>query len=358
MAAFWNRTRSAPPGIRTDAGSSSRIDDYLAGQISQGDPGLALAIIRSSAIVHAAGYGLANIKDGAPIVQDTIFHLASCGKQFTGLGILMLAEERKLHPDDPLGKHLPSLAGFGPGVTIRQLLHHTSGIRDLYDDAGIDEVLARCERPTNADLINIYADLGCPMAGRGIKPGDTFSYSNSGYDLLGAVIERVSGLTYHDFFQRRVFDRLGMKDTFSVPDDRASDRRCATGYDVDESEQLVPNGGSEFDALAGSGSFYTTLPDLFRYDQSLRSYGLVSEASTMEMFTSGRTNDGSSTKYGFGWFIGSYDGQPLADHEGAWNGFRSYICCYLDAPLSIFILSNNPAIDLVEIANLASDLYA
>ena len=138
---------------------------------------------------------------------------------------------------------------------------------------------------------------------------------------------------------------------------RASDRRCATGYDVDESERLVANSGSEFDALVGSGSFYTTLPDLFRYDQSLRSYGLVNEASTMEMFTSGRTNDGGSTRYGFGWFIGSYDGKPLADHEGAWNGFRSYICCYLDAPFSIFILSNNPAIDLVELANVASDVY-
>ena len=237
------------------------------------------------------------------------------------------------------------------------MLHHTSGIRDLYDEAGIDQVLARCERPTNADLIGIYAELGCPMAGRGTRPGDTFSYSNAGYDLLGAVIERLSAESYHDFFQSRVFDRLGMKDTFSVPDDRAGDRRCATGYDFDENGQLAANGGSEFDALVGSGSFYTTLPDLFAYDQSLRSYGLIRQASTLQMFTSGRTNDGSSTRYGFGWFIGSYDGQALADHEGAWNGFRSYICCYLDTRFSIFLLTNNPGIDLLEIANLASDVY-
>jgi CubicO group peptidase (beta-lactamase class C family) len=357
MAAFWNRTRPSPPGIRAGAEDSRQIDDYLTDQIPHGAPGLALGIVKSGAVVHAAGYGLADIQNGLPVLPDTIFHLASCGKQFTGLGILMLAEEGKLHPDDPLAKHLPALAGFGPRVTIRQLLHHTSGIRDLYDEESVDQVLARCERPTNADLVGIYAELGCPMAGRATRPGDTFSYSNSGYDLLGSVIEAVSGQSYHDFFQSRVFDPLGMKDTFSAPDNRAGDRRCATGYDADESGQLAANGGSAFDALAGSGSFYTTLPDLFAYERSLRSYGLIKEASTLEMFASGRTNDGVSTRYGFGWFIGSYDGAALADHEGAWNGFRSYICCYLDEPFSIFVLTNNPEIDLLEIANLVSDVY-
>jgi CubicO group peptidase (beta-lactamase class C family) len=358
MAAFWNRTRAQPTGIRTEPEISRQIDDYLADRIAQDGPGLALGIVQAGTIVHAAGYGLADLRSGAPVLPDSIFHLASCGKQFTGLGVLMLAEEGKLHPDDALAKHLPLTTGFGPQVTIRQLLHHTSGIRDLYDEAASDELLARCERPTNADLVGFYAELGCPFVRRGIKPGDTFSYSNSGYDLLGAVIERASGQSYHDFFQSRVFDPLGMKDTFSLPDARTSDRRVATGYDVDESGQLVANGGSAFDALAGSGSFCTSLPDLFAYDRSLRAYGLINEASTLEMFTSGRTNDGSSTGYGFGWFIGSYDGQALADHEGAWNGFRSYICCYLDAPFSIFMLSNHPDLDLVEIANLASDAYA
>src|SRR5262249_41199032 len=153
----------------------------------------------------------------SPNTPDTIFHLASCGKQFTGLGILMLAEEGKLRIDDPVSQYLPPLARFGPRVTLRQLLHHTSGIRDFYDEAGMDEVLGRCEQPpTNADVIRIYAELGCPMSEPGIRPGDKFEYSNSGYELLGAVIERASGQSYHDFFEQRVFARLGMKDTFSV----------------------------------------------------------------------------------------------------------------------------------------------
>jgi CubicO group peptidase (beta-lactamase class C family) len=357
MAFFRKRRSAGPTDIRRDEARSAKIDDYVAGLIRPDGPGLALAVAESGAIVHAAGYGLADVAGARPIAPETIFHLASCGKQFTGLGILMLAEQRKLRLDDPVGKHLAALAGFGPRVTIRQLLHHTSGIRDFYDEAGIDEVLTRCERPTNADVIGLYADLGCPMAEDGIAPGDTFCYSNSGYDLLGAVIEHVSGQSYHDFFQQRVFDPVGMKDTFSVPDDRVQDPRRATGYVLDERGNFVEQGSGEFDALVGSGSFYTTVGDLCRYDQALKTNRLVGAAALQEALTSGQTNDGEVTNCGFGWYLGAYEGMPFADHEGAWTGFYSYILRYLERPLSIFVLANHPDLDFAEIANVATDAY-
>ena len=355
--AFLKAPRPPTNEIRADAERSGEIDDYIASQIEADGPGLALAVVASAAVVHAAGYGLADVRGGLAVAPDTKFHLASCGKQLTGLGILMLVEERKLGLDDPVGRHISSLAGFGPKVTIRELLHHTSGIRDLYDEDGVDEVLARNEQPTNADVIRTYADLSCPMAEAGLEPGDTFSYSNSGYELLGAVIERVSGQSYHDFFARRVFDPLGMKDTFSVPDRRVRDPRCAIGYALDKRNELIEAGGSEFDRLVGSGSFYTTAPDLCLYDRALRMNSLVSKGSLEEAFTSGQTNDGDPTNYGFGWYLGEQDGISFADHEGEWNGFRSYICYCLDRPLSMFVLSNHPAVDLIEIANVATDAY-
>jgi CubicO group peptidase (beta-lactamase class C family) len=188
MALFRNPFEPPLKAIRVNAEHSARIDDHIARNVGPDGPGLALAVVRSGTVVHAAGYGLADIRRKRPIDQETISHFASCGKQFTGLGILMLAEERKLDLDDPVARHLPGLSGFGREVTIRRLLYHTSGIRDLYDDDGIDQVLARCARPRNIDLIPIYADLGCPMAANDVKPGDVFCYSNSGYDLLGAVI--------------------------------------------------------------------------------------------------------------------------------------------------------------------------
>ena len=355
--AFFRRTGSTAKAIRADAARSAEIDDYADSEIEADGPGFALAVVARGTVVHVAGYGLADLRSGLPVEADTIFHLASCGKQFTGLGVLMLAEEGKLQLDDPVGKHLPLIAGFGPRVTIRQLLHHTSGIRDLYDDDGVKQVLARCARPANADIIRTYADLGCPMAEAGIEPGDTYSYSNSGYELLGTIIEQVSGQSYHDFFARRVFDPLEIKDTFSVPDRRIDGPRCATGYTLDDWDDFIEAGSNEFDNLVGSGSYYTTAPDLCRYEQALRTHSLISETSMAEAFTGGRTNGGDSTNYGFGWSLGVQNGISFADHEGDWNGFRSYICYCLDPALSIFVLSNHPELDLSEAADVAIDAY-
>src|SRR5258705_2995147 len=141
------------------------------------------------------------------------------------------------------------------------------------------------------------------MAEDGSRPGDEFYYSNSGYDLLGAVIERVSGQSYHDFFQIRVFDRVGMKDTFSVPDRRVGDRRCATGYVLDNRGAYVDHGGTGFDEVVGSGPFYTTASDLCLYDRALATHSLLSEAGMRQTFTSGRTNDRRPTRYRFGWYL-------------------------------------------------------
>jgi CubicO group peptidase (beta-lactamase class C family) len=327
--------------MRAETTPSARIDDYIADKVLPDGPGLALAVVKEGSVVHAAGYGLVK-RRGPPITPATIFHLASCGKQFTGLGIAMLAEEGKLHLDDPVARHLPLLAAFGPQVTLRRLLHHTSGIHDLCDEDGIE---------TNADVIRIYVELGCPMAELGSRPGDAFCYSNSGYDLLGAVIEHVSGQSYHDFFQMRVFDRVGMKDTFSVPDRRMRNPRCATGHIHDDRGACVEHVSTGIDEVVGSGSFYTTVPDLCLYDHALATNSLLSEAGMRQIYTSGRTNDGTPTNYGFGWSVGTdRHGQRFAEHKGEWDGCYSYIGRFLDRPLSIFLLSNHPGLDLFEIA--------
>jgi CubicO group peptidase (beta-lactamase class C family) len=338
MAWIWNRI--LPKAMRAETTPSARIDAYIAGKIQPDGPGLALAVVKAGSVVHAAGYGLAD-RRGPPITPETIFHLASCGKQFTGLGIAMLAEEGKLHLDDPVAKHLPLLAAFGPQVTLRRLLHQTSGIRDLFDEDEIE---------TNADVIRIYVELGCPMAEDESRPGDAFCYSNSGYDLLGAVIERVSGQSYHDFFQTRVFDRVGMKDTFSIPDRRVDDRRCATGFIRDDRDACVEHGDIGIDEVVGSGSFYTTVSDLCLYDRALATNSLISEAGMRQILTSGRTNDGTLTHYGFGWYVGTGPDGRFAEHVGEWIGFYSFMCRFLDRPLSIFLLSNYPGLDLFEIA--------
>lgn len=360
---FWDSIAPLSPSpssskeIRADAERSAQIDNYIANLILAGEPGLAIALIRSGATVHAAGYGLANVSASVPIAPDTIFHMGSCSKQFTGLGILMLAEEGKLALDDPINRHLPELAKFDSRVTIRHLLHHTSGIRDLYDEVGLQEVQRRCERPANDDVIRTYAELGCPMSRLGIKPGDECSYSNCGYDFLGTVIERLSGQSYHDFFQDRVFDRLGMKDTFSLPDDRRYDRRTAIGYRFDDNGTLYDCGSTDFDDLCGAGSMYTTVCDMCLYDAALANNALVSASSMQQALTSGYTNDGQPTYYGFGWYLGVDEGEPYADHQGECIGYYAYIARYLQKPLSMYILSNNPNANIVDLATFAAGVY-
>ena len=362
MAGLWDILKSLAGGLQAPGPSragggdpAAQMDEHVLSQLEDNDPGLALAIVRSGQVVHETGYGMAD--DDNAITPDTIFHMASCGKQLTGIGILMLAEASMLRLDDPIGKHLREVSGFGPKVTLRQLLHNTSGIRDLYDDYGTEQVLACSARPQNADVIQTYVNLKCPMSTFGCEPGDEFAYSNSGFDLLGSVIERVSGMSYRDFFQTRVFDPLGMKDTFTYPDRRLQDPRIAKGYVTDDKGYYVEGGSSDYDDLVGSGSFYTTVRDLCIYDRALAANVLVTAASMREALTPGRTNDGKSTDYGFGWYLGVHEGMRYADHDGNWNGYYSYICRYLDHPLSIFVLSNHPEIDLVEVANVATELY-
>lgn len=350
MAAFRNRLQSASPEVRAVPANSAQIDEYVDQLIQADGPGLALAVAIDGAIVHAAGYGLADVAEGVPVTPDTMFHLASCGKQFTGLGVLMLAEEGRLGLDDPIGRHLGELAGFGPDVTIRQLLHHTSGIRDLYDDGGV-EILKRNKKPTNADLVRTYSELGCPMAQRGVRPGDVFSYSNAGYELLGSVIERVSGQTYRDFFQGRVFGPLGMSSTFSIPDIRMQDPRCAAGYVLDDRDEFAATGADDFENLVGAGSFYTTVMDLCRYEQALRSDTLVNNDVIQQAFVGANTNDGQPTDYGFGWYIGDDNGSPYAQHEGLWNGYYSFACVYLEQEFSLFVLTNRPGIVFQDLIN-------
>ena len=317
---FWDRIAPAAKPPQLAGKGATAIDDYIARRIGRKEPGLAVAVLKDGAVAHAAAYGLADVRRGTAVKPDTIFHLASCGKQFTGLGLLMLAEEGRLRLDDHVGKYLPGLAGFGAGVTIRRLLHQTSGIRDLYDEAGVRAVLSRCAQPRNDDIVRTYGELGCPMAGRGTRPGDAFSYSNSGYELLGSVIEHVSGQSYHAFFQSRVFGRLGMNDTFSVPDLRVNSARTAKGYILAQFGSVTEAIPGQFDELVGSGSFYTTVSDLCTYERALVSNVLVSEASMREALTPGRTNDGCETEYGLGWYVGALNGMQIAEHQGEWAG--------------------------------------
>ncbi len=356
---FWNNQKhSNATTVRADATRSAKIDNFVNSIVGTNKPGLSIAVIKGGQIVHLAGYGLANLNTKAPITSETMFHMASCGKQFTGLGIMMLKESKSnFGYDDALSKHVTKLSGYNSKVTIRRLLHHISDIRDMYDETGINETLKLANPPTNEHVIQAYVNMGFPMNGNSSKAGDEYVYSNSEYDMLGSVIEKASGQSYVDFFNSRVFRPLGMTDTFSFPDfSRTNDANIAKGYEGGVTG-FVQQSGSVLDKIVGAGSFYSSVYDLCAYEEALAKNFLVSSESMKTAYTSGALNNGTKTNYGFGWGLGNFNGMSYADHGGAWTGFYSYIRRYINQSLSIYVLANRPDLDLVGVVNTATDAY-
>lgn len=334
-----------------EGGETSADVDALMANYAEG-PGGVVMVIQNGAIVHQNGYGLADVENGTPISTDTVFHLGSVGKQFTALGVMMLAEQGLLSYDDPISTHLPELAWMDDEVTVRRLLYHTSGIMG-YDDSDdlYNALVASAEKPGNDELLSVLAEQGDMLA----NPGDEYSYSNTGYDLLGILIERLSGQSYPQFMEENVFAPLGMGATFAVPNDaRLSAPDVAQSYSTEGAYEP-----DVLDALNGSGSIYSTLGDLYLYDQALRNNELVSADTLAEAFTSGALNNGEDIAYGFGWDIGNQSGEPYVGHSGAWLGFESYYLHFTGQDLTVVVLLN---LDYSQegaegIAFAAADLY-
>ena len=354
-AAFLSGCAVAPVPLEaqvTGEPRDQRVDWLVQALVRPGDPGLAIIVTRGATIAHQAGYGLADLDRGRRNRPSTMFHMASAGKQFTALGIMMLAEAGRLRYDDPIGQYLPEFARFGNGMTIRTLLHHTSGIPDYYDDStGLRRLRAIDPTPSNAAALTLLATWG--TAG---PAGEKFEYSNTGYDVLGALLERVSGQSLDRFLQQRVFEPLGMTETWSMPNARYGDSARARGYDrngrrwdVDDYDPL--------DELVGSGSVYSSVEDLYRYDQALAGDRLVQQSTWAEAYRPTRLNDGSEIPYGFAWDLGERNGLHWVGHGGSWEGYRSYILRFLGQHLSVYLLTNRSDLDAEELTFKVADLY-
>lgn len=320
-----------PPSNEGQSATSADVDTLMAAY-SDG-PGGAIMVIQDGEIVHQNGYGLADVENNLPITTDTVFHLGSVGKQFTALGIMLLAERGLVEYDAPIKTYLPELAWTSDSVTVRTLLHHTSGIMG-YDDS--DEIynalLESAELPGNDDLLNVLAEQGSMLS----DPGDAFNYSNAGYDLLGVLIEHVSGQSYPSFMEENIFAPLGMSHTFAIPnDERLHGDSVAQSYSTEGAYEP-----DVLDGLNGSGSIYSTLGDLYLYDQALHAHELVREETLAEAFTSGVLNSGEKTEYGFGFELGEYSGETYIGHSGAWLGFESYYMRFPARNLSVIVLLN------------------
>jgi CubicO group peptidase (beta-lactamase class C family) len=310
---------------------ATQIDQLLARHVTPGGPGAAIGVIRGGEFIHRKSYGLADLEWGTPLDPDCVFRIASLTKPFTATAIMMLAERGALSVDDPVETHLPWWPARGRRTTIRHLLTHTSGVwRHDWD---------RELRMTRPDIRT--AEI-LPLIGQHdfeFELGAAYRYNNSGYLLLGAIIEAVSGRKFFDFLREAIFEPLGMKHTGELRYETVTPRR-ARGHVRGRSgfHNARPDGEMFSYAAGGLGS---TLDDLALWDRALREHRLLRPETMEAMLAPTVLRDGSANPYGFGWGItDDYLGQRICHHAGGVSGFACQMLRLRDQDLTTIVLSN------------------
>jgi len=308
---------------------ADRVDKYLEGQMKQHRiPGVALTIVQNGKRIKTAAYGLANLELQARTKPEMVFEIGSITKQFTAAGILLLAQEGKLSVDDKISDYLKDTPEAWSNVTIRHLLTHTSGIKSY---TGLDGFQV-WRHLTQAQFIKAIGKQ--PMESR---PGDSWKYCNTGYNLLGYIIENVSGQNYWQFMGQRIFQPLGMQATTNRLASLVI-RNRASGYE--QTNQVWINRDTDLTDIFAAGAIASTVGDLVKWNAALDGESLLTAASKDEMWTPVKLNDGSTKTYGFGWNILETEGHKNIGHGGSTSGFSASIQRFPEDRLAVIILTN------------------
>jgi CubicO group peptidase (beta-lactamase class C family) len=320
-------------------------------------PGCALGIYKDGQIVYKRGYGMANLNDEVPITPVTVFHVASMSKQFTAFSILLLAQRGKLSLDDDVHKYIPELPDFGERITLRHLLHHTSGLRDQWSLLELAGWRYSQDLITDDDVMSVLVR----QRALNFKPGEKYMYSNSGFTLLAIIVKRVSGMSLREFTTKNIFEPLGMAHTHFRDDHEEIIKHDALGYEQDGKDKPFRMNLTNFDT-AGATSLHTTVEDLQLWDENFYHPRVGGPDLIQQMLERGKLNSGELQDYASGLVIGTYKGLPTVDHGGADAGYRSDFIRFPEQHFSTAVLCNfantNPSALARQVADivLASDL--
>jgi len=328
------------PELLFTMGNSERIEavlDKIFQNYNGHVPGASVSVSKYGEPVLFRSYGLANLETGTPVESDTNFRLASVTKQFTAMCIMILKEKGELSYDNSLRDLLSEFPQYAEEITIRQMLQHTSGIRD-YDDFTPSDYKGQL---VDGDVLKMLVDQDSTY----FPPGSEYRYSNSAYVLLGLIVERLSGVSFSEFMEREIFKPVGMDDSVLHVKGVTSIENRAFGY-AKKADGFVFNDQSSGSLLLGDGGVYSNIDNLVKWDKSLYSDMLVSGDSLREAFTRGKLSTGEETNYGYGWHIAEYDGVKLLYHGGSTAGFRNLFIRAPELGSSMTILTNRNTLDL------------
>jgi len=322
-------------------GLSARVDEYLRAAVANDHFTGVVLVARDGIPLIDKAYGMASYELNVPNTPRTGFRIASITKQFTAMGIMQLRDRGKLNVGDPICNYLSNCPTAWQPITIRHLLTHTSGIPNASELPKWDEELS-LKRYGRADFVDVFR--GLPLE---FTPGKKYAYSNSGYFLLGLIIERASGLSFGQFLKTNIFAPIAMEHS-AYPENRAVISGAATGY-YSRGTSFITATYVDPTTSLGDGGIVSTTGDLLRWDQALYTEILVSRQSLDEMFTP-YMND-----YGYGWEVGTRFGKRTLGHSGSDAGFSSHFLRFPDDRLTVIVLGNG---DRMSAGRTAVDLAA
>ena len=338
---------------QTDKDSvSERVDKVFAQWDKPESPGCELAVIKDGQIVYKRGYGMANLEHNIPLSPASIMDTGSVSKQFTAVAIALLAEQGKLSLDDDIRKYLPEIPQYETPITIRHLIHHTSGLRDyltLMALAGMRDD----DHYVDGEVMNLLAR----QKELNFKPGSEFLYSNSGYFLLSQIVKRASGKSLREFADSNIFKPLGMARTEFYDDHTEIVKNRAASY--------VPRKGGGFQIAAttldmvGDGNVFTCVEDLFLWDQNFyhNKLGKGGPELINQTLTTGTLNNGEKIDYAFGLVAAQYRGLKIVEHGGAFIGYRAMTMRFPDQRFSVILQCNLGTMNPGNLARRVADIY-
>lgn len=322
---------TAAQPLRPGTGLVPRIHDFLRDNYPPGEPGAAVVVARDGRPFFRRAYGLADAEFGVMLEPDMVFRIGSVTKQFTAALILRMAEAGRLSLSDPVSRYLPDAPAAWRAITIEHLLSHTAGLPNYTAQPGY---VARVhEKLSVEELLDLFRHL--PLE---FEPGTRFSYSNSGYAVAGAIVERVAGRPFAEALREELLVPLALHQTFYDDPERILPRR-ARGY-VERGGVLLNAPYISITHAYAAGALASTLDDLVAWDAALTSGRALRTESLARMFSPVRLADGTLTQYGLGWALSEYDGHSIAEHGGGIPGFRSHVIRVPDERLYVAVLSN------------------
>jgi len=332
-------------------GLQAQVDQVFAAYDRPDSPGCALGVIRDGGFVYRKGYGMASLELGVPLTSASVFYMGSVSKQFTAASVVLASEQGFLSLDDDVRKYIPELPDYGHVITLREMLHHTSGLRDFL-------TLLEYEGRDGADVHSEaeVVDLIARQKGLNNIPGEKYLYSNTNFYLLGVVIRRATGKSLEEFAAENIFKPLGMKHTRYYDDHTLVLPGRVAAYEPGAGNSFTVDWSTAFD-IVGAGGLTSSVDDLLLWDRNFYDNKLGKGTLVKELVTAGRFNNGKVNSYALGLELGNYRGLPIVEHSGALYGYRTEILRFPDQHFTVTMLCNVGSASVTRLAQKVADVY-